>query len=267
MAFSIFNLNNTYRSRFVRNGYVLLQNYFSKDEAKHIVRCANELQEYPEVLDKWMIYFEKDKDNKKKKSRIENIYNYHDGIRNLLVNRVNGTLNILNGGDMILFKDKLNWKFGGGEGFNAHQDQYAWSDFPPNQFVSISMFGNKSTIENGCLEFAYNCIDRKYFMDANYDNLGELTNEVEDSYEWVPIETTPRDLLLFDSYVPHRSGPNITDKDRRIFYFTYHRSYYGNFYEEYFNRKRKEFPPDFERTDDHKIITTGSKYNVANPFV
>ena len=61
MAFSIFNLNNTYRSRFVRNGYVLLQNYFSKDEAKHIVKCANELQEYPEVLDKWMIYFEKDK--------------------------------------------------------------------------------------------------------------------------------------------------------------------------------------------------------------
>lgn len=267
MAFSIFNLSNTYRSRFARNGYVLLQNYFSKDEAKHIVKCANELQEYPEVKEKWMIYFEKDKDNNKKKSRIENIYHYHDGIRNLLTNRVNGTLNIINGGNMTLFKDKLNWKFGGGNGFNAHQDQYAWSDFPPNQFISISMFGNKSTIENGCLEFAYNCVDRKYLMDANYENLGELTNEVEARYEWVPIETTPRDLLLFDSYVPHRSGPNTTEKDRRIFYFTYHNAYYGNFYEEYFTRKRKEFPPDFERTGDQKVVTTGSKYNVANPFV
>ena len=102
----------------------------------------------------------------------------------------------------ISFKDKLNWKFGGGNGFNAHQDQYAWSDFPPKQFVSVSMFGNKSTIENGCLEFAYNCVDRKYLMDANYDNLGELTNEIEARYEWVPVETN------FWSPVLSNSGGN-----------------------------------------------------------
>ena len=36
--------------------------------------------------------------------------------------------------------------------------------------------------------------------------------------------------------------------------------------DEYFKRKREEFPPDFERKNN-EIITTGSKYNVANPFV
>ena len=250
----------------MRNGY-FSKDYFNK-KCKYIVKCANDYRNMKRPqINGWYIAKMRWNDNLKKRSRIENITKYHNGVDKLLKHRVDTTLKILNGDDMVLFKDKLNWKFGGNQGFNAHQDQYAWSDFPPNKFVSVALFGNNSTIENGCLEFAYGCVDRHYLMDANYDNLGELTNEVESKLKWVPIETTPRDMLIFDSYVPHRSGPNLTDKDRRIFYFTYNNKYYGNFYDEYFDRKRKEFPPDFERGNDKKIITTGSKYNVANPFV
>ena len=69
-----------------------------------------------------------------------------------------------------LFKDKINWKNPGGQGFGAHQDQPAWDDFPPNKFVTAAMFVNNTTKENGCLEFA---------EDANH--LGILDYEKESS--------------------------------------------------------------------------------------
>ena len=30
---------------------------------------------------------------------------------------------------MLLFKDKMNWKYPKGDGFKAHQDHPAWNDF------------------------------------------------------------------------------------------------------------------------------------------
>ena len=265
MKYDIFNLKNIYRSKFLKNGFVLLKNYFSQHEAKQIVKYADDLQLYEEVLGKWMIYHEVNKNNQKQKSRIENIVNYHKGVNNLLTHRVNSTLNFINGYDMTLFKDKLNWKSPGGQGFNAHQDQNAWSDFPPSQYVTVALFADKSNLKNGCLEFAEGLEKRNYIMDSNSENLGELTNEIEESLNWKPIISNPSDMLIFDSYVPHRSGKNNSKKSRRIFYFTYHKSYFGNFYDDYIKKKRIEFPPDFERTTD-KIINKNNKYNLANPF-
>ena len=49
---------------------------------------------------------------------------------------------------------------------------------------------------------------------------GKISQDVEDKLKWEKIETTPRDLVIFDSYVPHRSDKNTTNNSRRIFYFT-----------------------------------------------
>ena len=142
------------------------------------------------------------------------------------------------GEQMYLFKDKINWKYSGGKGFKAHQDHPAWSDFEPKRFLSVALFANNTTKENGCLEFGTQKKKRKslsflgsklkrrgskkyLLLDTYSEDLGQLTQEIEYSYDWSHIETTPRDILLFDSYAPHRSGPNTTNQSRRIFYFTY----------------------------------------------
>ena len=83
--------------------------------------------------------------------------------------------------------------------------------------------------------------------------------------EWEPLLTNTSDLIIFDAYVPHRSGPNLSDNPRRVLYFTYNLKEDGEHYDEYFKRKRIEFPPDFER-DQNTKTNLDSKYNLANPI-
>ena len=250
-----------YNKTFWKQGYLLIPNYFTGKEGDKIKKIADDLETWNEEKGKWMIYFEKDK----KKARIENIVNYHPELKELVSHRITPTLQEIYQKPMKMFKDKMNWKKAFGKGFQAHQDQPAWGDFPPSRFVSVAMFGNKSTTNNGCLEFSKgNHYQGLFSHDMN--NMGELKKEVEENLEWEPIETSPRDLLIFDSYAPHRSKSNKTDKERRIFYFTYNCEEEGDYYQEYINRKRKEFPPDIEREDGKEYKIKGSRYNLANPI-
>lgn len=241
-------------------GFVLIKDFFTQEEADDIVRWAGELEEFPEMPQKWMIYFE----SGKTKSRIENILDYHYQLNSFVDNRVTPTLNSVYGSEMNIFKDKMNWKLGHSKGFKAHQDQPAWSDFPPKRFVSVALFADNTTVENGCLEF----VEGKHqdgLYGHNIDNKGELDPEVEKKLDWKFVTTTPRDILIFDSFAPHRSGDNTTDNCRRIFYFTYNKKEEGSFYYDYIKRKRVEFPPDIERIPgvDYK----GGRYNLANPIL
>ena len=52
---------------FRENGYVIIKNYFTSEEASKIVEFADEIEKWDEAIGKWMIFFEKNK----KKSRIE----------------------------------------------------------------------------------------------------------------------------------------------------------------------------------------------------
>ena len=61
-----------YKTTFESDGYVIIKNFFSTEEAENIVKYANELEEWDEKPYNWMIYFE----NNKKKSRIENFIQY-----------------------------------------------------------------------------------------------------------------------------------------------------------------------------------------------
>jgi len=245
------------------NGFVLLKNYFTEEEADNIVHFADDLENWDEQAGKWMIFFEKNNNNNNLKSRIENFFNYHKELKLFVEKKVKNTVDKIYGENMSLFKDKLNWKYGGGKGFRAHQDQPAWTDFEPDRYITAAMFANNSTKEKGCLEFGVGENKFTGLCKYNTEGLGELDSELEKQLRWDITETSPRDLVLFDSYVPHRSGKNITETPRRIFYFTYHDKKYGNLYDSYIINKRKYFPPNIERTD--KVEVMGNKYNLANP--
>lgn len=252
-----------YKTTFESDGYVIIKNFFSTEEAENIVKYANELEEWDEKPYNWMIYFE----NNKKKSRIENFIQYHENLRDLLNKKIKPIVNKTYGKNMILFKDKLNWKYSNGKGFKPHQDHPAWVDFEPDRYISVAIFANKCTEENGCLEFGISGSRFTSICEYNKKGLGEILPEIEDSLKWVPATSTPRDILLFDSYVPHRSHGNRTDGSRRIFYFTFNEEKFGDLYDTYLKQKRKEFPPDIERTDDDSVKIEGNKYNLANPMV
>ncbi len=53
--------------------------------------------------------------------------------------------------------------------------------------------------------------------------------------------------MFFDSFAPHRSAPNLTDRPRRALYVTYNRASEGDHRARYVADKRANFPPDIER--------------------
>ena len=64
---------------------------------------------------------------------------------------------------------------------------------------------------------------------------------------FLPCPAEPGDVVFFDSYVPHRSGANLSALPRRALYLTWNRLREGDQRERYFTDKRKSFPPDIER--------------------
>jgi len=71
---------------------------------------------------------------------------------------------------------------------------------------------------------------------------------------FVPHPARPGDVAFFDSYVPHRSGPNLTAKPRRVLYVTYNRASEGDHRLRYYADKRKSYPPDCEREPGKQYV-------------
>lgn len=249
-----------YKNDLQQNGFLLLKNYFNPEEISQIISFKKQLEDLREEKGKWMIYYE-EKNEENLKSRIENFTNYHPNIKTFLDENIMPLLNNICEDKMTLFKDKINWKLPNGNGFKPHQDHPAWDDFNVSRFYSVALFGNPSTIQNGCLEIS-----------SGKNNIGVLNSdsncikpEIEKTLDWKYLETSSADLLIFDSFIPHKSGKNNTNASRSIFYFTYNKLKEGDHYNEYVKQKRLHFPPPNER-DSSNIKTTNNKYNFGNPF-
>jgi 2-aminoethylphosphonate dioxygenase len=73
-----------------------------------------------------------------------------------------------------------------------------------------------------------------------------LTEAELTGVEFVACPTAPGDVVFFDSYVPHRSGPNLSSEPRRVLYVTYNRLADGDQRARYYADKRRSYPPDCE---------------------
>ena len=257
-----FNLLNR---QFNRDGYLVLKNVFSNNISKIIVSEADKLYNLPEIKNGYMKYFENSSQSNSKKilARIENFINDSNltELNNIINNEVNPIVEEVLESRVNMFKDKINWKLSGGGAFKPHQDFDAWSDFPPTFYVTCAILVDECTHENGCLEM----VAEKHNYGILKNEFGCIDKDLVDSMNWQPILGNSKDLIIFNSLVPHRSGINMTTNSRRVFYFTYNLRDQGDYYNAYFEKKRNEFPPDFER-NDYTHINLKSKYNLANPI-
>ena len=232
--------------QFKNDGLVLVPELFNKSEVELILKYTEELQTSPEVSGKEWKYFEKSKINKDEKilQRIENFCKYHKGFSELCTeSRIIECVNDCFGEKGILFKDKINFKMSGGSGFKPHQDlQAGWYDYA-KFYLTVMVSIDKSTIQNGCIEFAYG-----HNKSGLIGKLWEpLSDEDMKNMKFIPIVTKPGDAIFFDCYAPHKSEQNLTNKPRRILYLTYNKLSEGNHREKYYLDKYKNYPPDIDR--------------------
>lgn len=231
---------------FERDGFVVIRGMYSASEIAEMSGWIDDLVARKPEKGKWMPYFEDSKlePGKKILSRLEKFAEFHEGFGRMVAEeRMAGRVSELLGAPAVLFKEKVNFKLPGGDGFKAHQDiQPGWDDYA-DYFISVLVTIDPSTVENGCLELAAGhhkrgLIGRKW---------QPMEGKELDGITFVQYPMEPGDVAFFDCFVPHQSAPNLTQRQRRNLYLTYNRAAKGDHREKYFADKRANFPPDFER--------------------
>ncbi|MET0384864.1 MAG: phytanoyl-CoA dioxygenase family protein [Polyangiales bacterium] len=247
-----------------RDGYLCLRGQLAGDAQRELTRWVDELAAWPETPGKWMKWYEQTARGRQL-CRIEDFVPYHLGLASLLDGAaVMDTLELLFGERAVLFKEKINFKLPHGAGFAPHQDAPAFTTFGQSYHITVMIAVDPATVDNGCLEVVESLHGAGVFPQASD---GTLHPEWVARQTWKPIEMSPGDVLMFDSYLPHRSQANLSDRSRRALYVTYNRSSAGSHRAAYFAHKRAAFPPECERAAGVDYSKHASLYNLGNPIL
>jgi hypothetical protein len=225
------------------DGYLLVRGFFGAGQTREMLRWTTELETAPEQPGRHWVYHEESltEPGHRVIQRIENFCPFHAELDALVREGALARWTAaLMGGPVTLFKDKINFKMPGAPGFKAHQDQQAgWGRYAPI-FVTAMVAIDPATLENGCLEIAPGR-HREGLIGQEWNPLEE------DGLDLQAVPTGPGDVIFFDSFAPHASKPNFTDRPRRILYLTYNLVSDGDHLGRYYQEKHAAFPPDIER--------------------
>lgn len=233
-------------THFDQTGWTVVPGFFSAAEVAEMAAWTDELEHRPEKVGEHWMYRQPSllDPGRKVIQRIENFCPHHKDFDTFSRrSRLSAAVGQLFGGEAVLFKEKINFKEPGGEGFKLHQDQQAgWGRYAP-LFITVMVCIDPSTLENGCLELA-----------TGTGRLDKLIGE-----EWKPIDEqeaglamlsvpmAPGDVALFDSFAPHSSKDNLSSGRRRALFITYNDARHGDVRQAYHDDKRANCPPDVER--------------------
>jgi 2-aminoethylphosphonate dioxygenase len=239
-------LTSGQRAAYRKTGWLVARGFFTFSEIAAIARWTDELLALPEEPGRHMVYGEQSliEPGRRVIQRIEDFCPYHAEFNSFIHSgRLRDAVDQLLGEPSCLFKEKINFKMPGGSGFEPHQDQQAgWSRYAPI-FLTALVTIDRASVANGCLELA----DTARFTGLIGDEWRPLTKAEMEGFALMPVPTAPGDVVFFDSYAPHASKPNLTNRPRRILYLTYNTVSDGDHRARYFAEKRKNFPPDVER--------------------
>ncbi len=239
--------------RFREDGYLIVRGMYETNTVADISRWSDDILAWKEEAGRHMIYYEDSviAGAGIVVSRVENFCPFHKPFDTLMrEGRLIDTVSQLLGEQAVLFKEKINMKMPGGDGFKPHQDaQAGWNRYA-GFYITALVSVDPATVENGCLEMVRGWHDKGLVG----DEWRPLDESDMDGITFEPCPTAPGDVVFFDSYAPHQSAPNLTDQRRRVLYVTYNRQSEGDHRAQYYADKRLSFPPDVEREDDKEYV-------------
>lgn len=217
------------------NGWVKVPGVISKEDIASVSTWLDDIAQWPENQQKWMHHYEVGETGHKLLTRTENVVPYHPGFAQLtMLGVIPMYVADAMGRDVFLYKEKINYKLSGGAGYAPHQDAPAYKQVHVHATALLSV--DSSDRNNGCLEFV---------SGRHKEGLVGLTNDgIIDELAWrgmtfTSCETDPGDVVIFSSYVPHRSRPNLSGRPRRLLYLTYNAQEEGYLRDEYYRHKRE----------------------------
>lgn len=229
-------LNSAHQREWENNGYLKISGFFDSEEVNALQIWVSEISSWEPTENKWMHHYESTSEGARL-SRSENFVPYHTDIRNTVTSgKVLDVVSELMTEPAVLYKEKINYKYSGGGGYAAHQDApaYEFVDYHITCLISV----DSATPESGCLYFAPGKHQEGFIA---LDEKGCISPETAASMKWVAVPTDPGDILLFGSYIPHKSPANRSNEPRRIIYLTYNAKSQGDWREQYYADKRQAF--------------------------
>ena len=212
-------------------GFVVVRNVFSRQEAAALVAECAALQDSVEQSDPSNLRcdWEFDPINRRHfPSKIEPVVDISRAFSALasdprLLDRL---ATIYDGQEPRLFKDKVITKPGRGKGSALHQDWNSWQGFPIS-LVSVAVALDATNAQNGCTEF-HPWNSGFAHVAGQLQGMDErlLTEEA-----WVKPNLEPGDIVFFNCFVPHRAADNATDDPRRLVILTFNDQRDGEWYQ------------------------------------
>ncbi|AMP02685.1 phytanoyl-CoA dioxygenase family protein [Collimonas pratensis] len=239
-------LNSDKVEKWHADGFIKLEGFFDGKTRDAISDTVDEIAKWDVSADKWMMWFEKTKDNRKIVSKVENFLEYHDRLRELVLadQRIKDCVEQLLDEKTKMLKELLIFKYPDSGGYRPHQDIYHIPHKLPDRMVHavVSIAIDDSEPENGGLFFSAGNHKKDVFkMDAG----GVIDPEIAKTFSWEPVHCKAGDIFIFDDYAPHYSEPNKSDRSRRTLYLVFQReSTAGPNRTEYNAMKRAYNPPE-----------------------
>lgn len=150
--------------------------------------------------------------------------------------KILGIVATLLGEEPVLFKDKLIFKMPATTGYPLHQDFAYITDFgfSGDRQLAACLAIDETSPANGATEF-YPGLHHQ-LLPSPPDRPGEIDERLIDLATGVQPSLSPGDALFFHALCPHRAGPNMTDRPRRLLFFTYNNRSTGDLYATYYRR-------------------------------
>ena len=288
--------SSTDRDFFRQNGYVHLPEHFSAqqvtglqdqhaellDRARSIlmetIESGVSLQEMAQKRTQDLIVVP-ERDTPSVVCRFEFLTGFSAETKVCFEEHVTPILDYLHGEPLVLFKDKCNEKNPQGGAFLPHQDYEAYQVFTPCYHATAMIAMDDMTLENGCLYIAKGY--RESLQD-HQDSIteyeggrpmllhetgglrhGSIPENVSSLFDWQPVFARKGDLVVFDSFVPHYSEANLSDRPRSAYFLTYNLASEGDWYEEYYHQKRNNYDaPHFHVATPTQIATPTQRVEV-----
>ncbi|KAH8805297.1 hypothetical protein F5884DRAFT_679305, partial [Xylogone sp. PMI_703] len=250
---------------FNEKGYLLIKSFLSQEEAQELQQWTQEVHDLPRTADApYMPYEEVNAQGKSVLCRTENFLQSHPGFDAFLRGqRVLSVLERLAGEEMILFKEKINYKLAGTGGFAPHIDANAYTHIKDVKHLTILVAVDEMTSENGGLDV----VEGSHRMNIPLGSDRCIERSWVENRQWTPCDLKAGDILIFGSYLAHRSGANTSPKDRRAIYATYNRASEGDLHDKYYEDRRKLWPPTHLRKEGDLYEEGRERYAYGSPML
>ncbi|KAL9092564.1 MAG: hypothetical protein Q9165_004368 [Trypethelium subeluteriae] len=250
---------------FKEHGYLVVKDVLSPPELKDLQLWAQEVHDWPITPDvPYMPYEEVNAQGKRVLCRTENFTNYHSGFNELLRGqKLLGVLSRLAGEDMLLFKEKINYKLSGSGGFSPHIDSTSFAHVQDVEHLTILLAVDPSNMSNGGLEV----VDKSHRLQVPVGSDNCIEPKWVQAQTWTPVELEPGQLLVFGSYLAHRSGPNRSDVDRKAIYATYNGAREGDLHDQYYADRQNFWPATHVRKPGEDYAEGALRYGFGSPML